>query len=241
MAFNYSPKIVTDDLVLCLDAANPRSYPGSGTIWSDISRRGNSGVLTNGPTYNSANGGSIVFDGIDDFSTSGNIGTINAFTISIWFYPTSVTNYENPIDCNYNFNGIAGNVGPRLEMYDIGRLVWVWSGDTTGNSNFYVSDALESGLISNTWHNAVISRSSDNSILNYLDGELKTTAITTFGTPSATFVNVFSNVTIGKGFSIGGAERIYTGRVANTLIYNRALSLPELNQNYNATRTRFGL
>ena len=88
MAFNYSPKIVTDGLVLYLDAANTKSYPGTGTVWTDISRTNNNGTLTNGPTYTSTFGGSIVFDGTNDSVVSAN--TINitgasARTMNIWF------------------------------------------------------------------------------------------------------------------------------------------------------------
>jgi hypothetical protein len=64
MAFNYSPKIIQDGLVLYLDAANTKSYPTTGTTWTDLSRSGNNGTLINGPTFNSGNGGSIVFDGV---------------------------------------------------------------------------------------------------------------------------------------------------------------------------------
>jgi len=69
MATKYSPKIVTDGLVLSLDAANNKSYPGSGTTWSDLSGNGNTGTLTNGPTFSNTNLGSIVFDGVDDYGT----------------------------------------------------------------------------------------------------------------------------------------------------------------------------
>ena len=68
MAFIHSPKISTDGLVLALDTANRKSYPGSGTVWNDLSGNGNNGSLINGPTFNGANGGSIVFDGVDDLS-----------------------------------------------------------------------------------------------------------------------------------------------------------------------------
>ena len=64
MAFNYSPKIVTDGLVFYLDAANTKSYIGSGTTWTDLSRGDNSGIL-NGAVFNSLNGGSIsLVDGL---------------------------------------------------------------------------------------------------------------------------------------------------------------------------------
>ena len=66
MAFSYSPKIVTDGLVFAVDAANKKSYPGSGTTWTDLAGS-NDGTLTNGPTFDSGNGGSIVFDGSDDY------------------------------------------------------------------------------------------------------------------------------------------------------------------------------
>ena len=73
MAFNYSPNIITDGLVLYLDAANTKSYPGSGTTWRDLSKSQLNGTLTNGPTFNSSNGGSIVFDGVDDYVNLGNV------------------------------------------------------------------------------------------------------------------------------------------------------------------------
>jgi hypothetical protein len=67
MGIAYNPRTITDGLVLCLDAANSKSYPGSGTTWTDLSGLGNTGTLTNGPTYSSANGGSLVFDGVNDY------------------------------------------------------------------------------------------------------------------------------------------------------------------------------
>jgi hypothetical protein len=104
MATRYSPAIVTSGLVLCLDAANRKSYSGTGTTWSDLSGNNYNGTLTNGPTFNGANGGSIVFDSTDDFVNVGNIGTITSFTVLVWCYPTSVINFRNVLDCNFNYN-----------------------------------------------------------------------------------------------------------------------------------------
>ena len=93
MAFNYSPKTVTDGLVLYMDAANSKSYVSGSTTWNDISRSGNNGTLINGPTFNSSNGGSIVFDGTNDTTNLGNILNIglNSWTISCWFKINSYT------------------------------------------------------------------------------------------------------------------------------------------------------
>ena len=68
MALSHSPSIITDSLILCLDAANTKSYPGSGTVWTDLSGNGNNVTLTNGPTYSSVDGRSIVFDGTNDYA-----------------------------------------------------------------------------------------------------------------------------------------------------------------------------
>ena len=73
MSLNHSPKIVTNGLVLCLDAADKKSYPGTGTTWFDRSGNGNNGILVNSPTFNSGNGGSIVFVGHNDYVNCGTI------------------------------------------------------------------------------------------------------------------------------------------------------------------------
>lgn len=185
----------------------------------------------------------FLFDGTDDYisTTALSSKVTSNWTVSIWFYPVSVTNYQNPIDCNYSYNGTTGNIGPRLEMATGGNLTWAWSGDASNNNNHYFSTALSSGLSANTWHHAVLSRSSTNTILNYLDGELKTTTVGTQGTPSSTFVNTFSNVVIGKGFHLGGSERIFNGRVGMVQIFSTSLSSTEIEQIYNNTKKRYGL
>jgi hypothetical protein len=83
---SYYGNIVKDGLVLDLDAAKLQSYPRTGTLWNDISGNNYVGVLTNGPTFNSSNGGSVVFDGVDDFIEFGDVldlGT-NSLTVSHW-------------------------------------------------------------------------------------------------------------------------------------------------------------
>jgi len=87
MAFNYSPKVATDGLVLYLDAANPKSYVSGSTTWGDLSRGGNNGTLVNGPTFDGGNGGSIVFDGVNDYGTvpTNPLLITTEFTKSIWF------------------------------------------------------------------------------------------------------------------------------------------------------------
>jgi hypothetical protein len=92
MAFFHSPRIVTDGLVLALDAANSLSYPGSGTTWTDLSGKGNNGTLVNGPTFSPTNGGSIVFDGTNDYISFPNNPNLDsqAITMESWSNPGEV-------------------------------------------------------------------------------------------------------------------------------------------------------
>jgi hypothetical protein len=87
MSVAGGPDLIQDGLVLCLDAANTKSYPGSGTSWVDLSGNGNNGTLTNGPTFSSTNGGNIFFDGTNDYvrvSSTSIIPGSSSFTFNIW-------------------------------------------------------------------------------------------------------------------------------------------------------------
>jgi len=202
----------------------------------------NHGTLLNGPTYSSANDGSIVFDGTNDYLTSGALpGSFVSFTVITWFYPTSVSDYQNPIDCNYAYNGTTGNIGPRLEMNSSGTLGWVYSNITGDNNQFYAHNVVSNGLAANTWHyTAITYNGGTNTSTTYYNGNPTGISRIINGTPTG-FIGGMNNVTIGKGFSLGGAERNFAGRVSNVQIYNRALSATEVAQNYNAVAGRYGL
>ena len=240
MAGAAGPDLVQSNLVLDLDAADKNSYPGSGTAWRDLSGNGYNGTLTNGPTFNGSNGGSIFFDATDDFVSVGNIGTIASFTVLVWCYPTNVTSYRNILDCNFNYNAITGNVGPRLEMTSWNALSWAYSNITNSNDSFYTQAVMNSGFVANSWYCVGITYSSTgNTSTTYLNGNSTGLTRTSYGTPTG-FVGTMNNVILGKGFFLD-ASRLYAGRIANVMIYNRALTATEVLQNYNATKTRFGL
>lgn len=215
------------------------SAKNRGTTWTNLISSG-IGTLTNGPTYNSSNNGSIVFDGVDDFINSGALpGSFASFSVIIWFYPTSVTNYENPIDCNFGYYGSTGNIGPRLEMDNNGVLGWVYSNDTAVNNNFYSHIVVSNGLAANTWHCAAITYDgTTNFSTTYYNGNPTGISRVSIGSPTG-FVGTMNNVNIGRGFSSGLPERIFTGRVGNVEIYNRVLTSSEIQQNFNALRSRF--
>jgi len=240
MAGAAGPDLVQNNLVLDLDAADKNSYPGSGTSWRDLSGNGYNGTLTNGPTFNGSNGGSIFFDATDDFVSVGNIGTIASFTVLVWCYPTNVTSYRNILDCNFNYNAITGNVGPRLEMNSAAQLGWIYSNVTNSNDSFYAHTVLNANFNANSWYCIGITyNSSGNTSTTYYNGSPTAFSRTSYGTPTG-FVGTMNNVILGKGFFLDPA-RLYAGRISNTVIYNRALTAAEVLQNYNVTKTRFGL
>jgi hypothetical protein len=171
----------------------------------------------------------LEFDGTDDYISAGALsGSFTSFTVIVWFYPTSVTGYENPIDCNYAYNGTTGNIGPRLEMNSSGNLTWIYSNITNNNNSYYAHNVVSSGLAANTWHCAAITYDGGlNTSTTYYNGNTSGLSRSTIGSPTG-FVGVMNNVTIGKGFHLGGAERIFTGRVSNISIYNKALTAQEI-------------
>ena len=223
MSFGNGPRIVTDGLILSLDAADKNSYPGSGTTWTDLSGNNNSGSLVNGPTFNSANGGSIVFDGTNDIVNTSYISS-NAFTWSVWFKTNVVaSSYRNIISIptpNYMLlllDGLSPNLG-------------FWTSDgLTGQS-------LSTPTISvNTWYNAVFVRegnSTTNGYKTYVNSVSYGTANTGTWTASST---------ISLGGRTDDGIQYMNGNISQVSIYNRALSAVEISQNYNAQKPRFNL
>ena len=236
MAFNYSPKIVTDGLVLYLDAANSKSYVSGSTTWNDISRGGNNGTLTNGPTFNSTNGGSIGFDGTDDrVSQTTAINTGYNFTVSAWVYPTAMGVTRRAIIGNsYNYSTRRG---------------WYFAVGGGGTSNaFFLSVGSDNSykiapadtLSINIWtYITAVCQNGGGSIDLYKNGSIVSGSFAS----ALTSGNITYDINqFNVGFRIvGGTQDPYTGNIAQTSIYNRALTASEILQNYNATKTRFGL
>lgn len=229
MATRYTPKIVTDGLVLCLDAGNIKSYPGTGTTWTDLSRNGNNGTLTNGPTFNSANGGSIVFDGTDDsviIPNSSSLAITGDITIMSWL---NVTNF------NYQYRGIVAkttsNLPASYDFYLDSGYPRLFRGDGAGNHYNLIGSTRS--LTANTWQNVSVTMTST-TVIHYLNAASNGT-----GSLSTTIAND-ANASVYIGNRADGVTRML-GNIALTLIYNRGLTSSEVLQNYNATKSRFGL
>jgi len=199
MASSLDPNISESGLVLCLDAADKNSYPGTGATWTDLSGNNRIGTLTNGPTFNSGNNGYITFDGVDDFTdiTFVPAQTDSPLSVFSWVYLTSL-----PTASRLRLGNINNS---SLPVFSVG--VWTYAGFTsTGSDHIYYVNAQSQA----TWSG--------------------TTGVI-LGNPSST-VHMVGRSDVG---------RTWIGYIATTSVYTKTLSSTEVLQNYNATKSRFGL
>jgi hypothetical protein len=225
--------IVSDGLVLNLDPGNSRSYSGVGNTIYDLSGFGNTGTLTNGPTFSALNGGSIAFDGSNDYVTIGDkldLG-LNSYTFSCWFKLNSVSGYQ----CIFS-KSIADYATNRYALYiDNNKLKSFMQGDlSSGDVDF--PSALT--LITNTWYHITSVYDRSGTLKLYVNGILDSSqAISQWQN-----VNIQTSYTfkIGAYASPGDAPTFFTnGNITSFTAYNKVLSAQEIQQNYNATKNRF--
>jgi len=243
MAFANGGKIVTNGLVLSLDAADRNSYPGSGTALRDLSGNGYNNTLTNGPTFNSANGGGIVFDGTNDYAIGNNnlnSQITTAITIIVF---AKATNMNSRVPLFVKYQGVSPPYG---YSFEIGTLSSLWTrtmrfyaqGDSPPNSTDYRGNVQ---LLDNTIYMFTAQYSDTQSVMKmyYNTTEMPSTQA---GPDWQSNPNWSANTDVyllgafDPSFSIYGSSTIY-----NTLVYNRILSLSEITQNYDAYKLRFGL
>jgi hypothetical protein len=203
--------IVTNGLVLNLDAGQTASYPGTGTTWTDLSGNGNNGTLVNGPTYSSANGGSIALSGSPQHATatlSASLGTQYSFFI---FFKKNNNNEANPI-----------SVGGVELIID----------EASGNSKVYdgADKSFRFRTVIGQWYSIAVVKNSTNGLV-YINSSL----VLNF-TGSST--NASTAVVIGKHPT---ASVYINGNIAQASIYNRALTAAEVQQNFNCLRMRYGI
>ena len=228
--------LVTDNLVLNLDAGDSNSYSGSGTTWTDLSEQGNHATLINNPTYSSNNEGYLNFDGINDYATLPNMDlTGNEITFSIWTYATST-------DSNSSLIFLGDSTAP----HGNGRIIQVhlpYSGsyyfdkghDGSSSASYdRLSGSLPNSDFYQQWVNwAFTANASTGSMKIYRNASLYASATG----KTKTFSNSDGNM---KYIAYGG-NYYYKGRISNLQLYKKELSLSEVTQNFEAAKTRFGL
>ena len=230
MACVSGPEIVNNGLVLYLDAANPRSYPGTGTVWNDMSGSGNNATLVNGVGYSTANNGGMVLDGTNDRGTFTTPITANSQqTYEVWVkaLPAAgaaegfgyILQNSSAQQLQNTYMGI-GYTGTEKEIFAV--FGTDWSNMRTG----VIGDANTVRQIVVTWNGTTQ--------IAYVDGVQKVSQ------PRTTAPSNFSTTT-SFGDTKNATYRPIIGNVYNIKVYNKSLSATEIEQNFNAHRGRFGI
>jgi hypothetical protein len=225
MSYHNGPRIVTDGLVLCLDAGNTKSYPGSGTTWNDLSSNGNNGTLVNGVGYNSGNKGSLIFDGVDDTINFGDILDIGLsnWTVSTWI-KSSIHHFGRIVAKNNSgpdgwWMGVAINGSFSLGIDGVFAASPVYNYNVAGWINLVgIWNRNSFGIM----------YANGNSLGNVVDISSK----------SSTNLQTSFNLRVSSRDAGGGW---FNGNIAQVLIYNRALTAQEIQQNYKAIKGRYNL
>lgn len=214
--------VVTTNLVMNLDASNPSSYSGSGTTWTDISGSSNNGTLVNSPTFNTANGGSIVFDGTDDHVTTSLLPTKTEFTISVWVKLSETLSGDNLC-----VDDGAGYLG--LGFYDNSNKIRMSAFDAS--SKFAESTNT---INTNQIYNFVGTYKGNDNVKLYINGSFDSQS-----GAALSVTGIGANTTPLKLFKNGSFYA--KGNLYQILLYSRAITASEVLQNFNATKSKFGL
>lgn len=225
MGFYRGPQIVTSGLIMSLDAGNTKSYTGTGTAWYDRAVNLNAGVVNNGtlinsPTFDSANKGSVVFNGTNQYVSCGN-GTnlqITVGSVNFWFKGVQQGSTYNGIVVKQNAWGVF-IYQSKLQIYD-------WGNAVPRDTGINVSD--------NVWRNVCLTFTQtvgtpSNNALIYVNGVLSTTTTIQHSDNNNSLLLAYGNL----------SPQYLQGSISQTLIYNRVLTATEVLQNYNATKSRF--
>ena len=233
------PVLVTDGLALYLDASNSSSYPGSGTTWYDLSGNGNNATLVNGPTYDSANGGNIALSAagsqyISLSNMSSYLTGVTQFSYSTFIKVTSI----QTLGTIFSF-GSGGNYSNDMIFYY----------DSGGGLDLQVNNGADggTGLAHNygSWDNIVVvydgtQSLNENRLVLYING-IRQTLSNGYTVPSTTSGIAYPISWIG-GYSTAGVSNTFiTGNISQVLLYTKALSSQEVQQNYNTFKDKFGL
>lgn len=230
MATYYSPKIVTDSLVFCIDAGNPKSYIGSGTAWVDLSGNQSTCVSSGGPVFGTDGKGSFLFDAADDMFISPENSVFNTQTpsVEVWIKTNATT--QN------GFFFEKGNVNSQYSLFQEGGYIQWRQYFSSGQGLTNLSTVTSNYISTSNWAHVVGTFTSGTRRL-YINGVLVNS-----DSQSGTINTNANGISIGVFGGYNGARGYYyNGRIGSVRVYNRVLTQEEVLQNYNVSKTRFGI
>jgi hypothetical protein len=238
-----APSIVTNGLILNLDAANNKSYPGSGTTWTDLSGNGRNGSLVSSPTY-TTDGPSIRFNGTTQNVELGSIPALQftntqAFSVSVWFKWLEASAVFGNLVSYAPSTGLgwyvgldrSGGIGTNIAYFDYVGSAVSFRGIYTGTNS----------ITTNTWVNVVATTDSTNTVAGmriYINGTRATTTVRGSASPATPS---YAGLTVQIASRANDNTTRLEGNISQVMIHNRELSASEVQQNYNALKSRFNL
>ena len=220
----WPQQIVTSGLVLLLDAGIPHSYPGSGITWTDLSGVGNNGTLVSGPTYSSSNGGTIVFDGVDDYVSGSMTALITNVSLNCWVNIATTSKMGTFVKIGGGTAGFSIGVGTDNTTILGNDVIGLFPGIRFIDTNVSYGTGWK-------YVTMILSATSVPSI--YLNGTLVGSYA---GASPIAATNLFY-----VGSNIGDGVRAYGGNISHVAVYNRVITQTEITQNFNALRNRYGV
>ena len=225
MKIETTENIVREGIVLYLDAGQKNSYPGSGTTWTDLSGNGNTGTLVNGVGYSASNGGALTFDGFNDYMRIPIFTNTPQSTMTLLYW-INFTQKGCIAQQSRNYNDSLSewmfqfDISGKLLFWDFGTIDWGFNFETSNTT-----------LSTNIWYQVGFVKNGTSGIF-YLNGVQDGT------------VTAASNVAYGSndyvmGFDYRDNNTYFGGKIAQALIYNRALTATEIMQNFQTLRGRF--
>lgn len=228
MGLSHSPNIVTDGMILCLDAANPRSYPGTGTQWNDISGNNHQATLVNGVSFSSNNAGIFDYDGVDDYIKVPNhpdFQFTDKFTQINWF------KLNTPFTDRYRT--LMGK-----STFSRWGIIVEWFGNNRLLFDFFTTDGSRNALLLDANHNGWVmaAHTYDKLLGTHTAWVFDVDGVRT--TSGSSTLDIFTD---SQEVRIGDASAHIDMDVGPALLYNRALSDAEIKQNFQAFRGRYGI
>jgi hypothetical protein len=223
MGVAYNPTVVSSNMVVCLDAANTNSYPGTGATWSDISGRGNNATLVNSPTFSSANSGSLVFNGTSQWANLGNVSlSTTALTVMAWVFDTDTNNFGRDIVTKAGTFKLRVDVG--AEGGNLSAFVYIGGA---------AEPRISAAWTKNVWTNVAFTWNTSGAFRLYTNGVVRTATTSRIGTAGTTANNL-------SVASDSGIE-FWPGNISDVMIYNATLTDDQIAQNFQALRGRYGV
>ena len=232
MAIAYNSNIPTTSMLLCADAGNPRSYPGTGTSWYDVSGTGNLGTLQASPTYTSGIGGSFAFNGSTQYASF----NTNLFNVTytgktvIAFARASASTWTNGVAAYKGLFGSSGNRNFNLYVYrDASNLYYMHYSTGVGGAYAGTLSSVIS-MTTSTWYMFAVTQSSAGAVNYYLNGSL-------VNTDSQAFSQYLST----SSENIALSDNYWNGDIGMCSVYGTNLSATQIAQVYNSYRGRYGI